>query len=515
MPEERTHWWETRVYLAALVVLSIVPLLKPDVAPLTDLPAHMGHYRVELEIGSDAVLRQFYSFNWQLIGNLGVDLLVIPLSKLFGLELAVKIIICAIPALTAASFLLVAKEVHGRLPPTAALALPLAYGFPFQFGFVNFALSMAFGFLGFWLWLKMGNMHKQRLRGIVFVPLSMLIWVTHTYGWGALSLVAFASEFIRHLDKGYRWHQSLLRAGIACLPLVPPIFLMLGWRSGQVGGQTADMFNWSAKYQYFLVTLRDRWGSFDIGSLFLLLGVIVWALRKPRTAFSPVLGYSALFLLLAYLLMPRIVFGSAYADMRLTPFMLAIALIALRPPMDLDRRRVGLIALASFGFFFVRTTATTASFWLYDRDFDRQLAAIEHIPVHARLVSFVGQNLCAQPWAQSRMEHLPSLALVRKRAFANDQWQMPGAQLLRVRYSAGAPFNADPMQIVTPNKCQGEYWLRLDDALRRFPREAYDYVWLINAPNYDRALMKGYEPIWQDGSSVLYRKAGAVGAVHS
>ena len=38
---------------------------------------------------------------------------------------------------------------------------------------------------------------------------------------------------------------------------------------------------------------------------------------------------------------------------------------------------------------------------------------------------------------------------------------------------------------------------------------------LETTPLVGMALMKGYEPIWQDGSSLLYRKAGAVGAVHS
>lgn len=507
-----TPWWERRTYFFALVFLSVVPLLRPDVAPLTDLPAHMGHYRVELEIGTDAILRQFYSFQWQLIGNLGIDLLVIPFSKLFGLESAIKIIVCAIPLLTALGFLLVAKEVHGRLPPTAALALPLAYGFPLQFGFVNFALSMAFGFLGFWLWLKLAHKRLFRLRAIIFVPLSALIWITHTYGWGALCVVAFASELIRHHDRGGSWLRSVSGALLGCLPLAPPALLMLGWRTGHVGGQTADMFNWAIKYQYFLMTLRDRWALFDIGSLFLLVAVIVWALRRPKASFSRMLGISALFLFVTFLLLPRIVFGSAYADMRLAPFMLAVGLIALRPPANLDRRSVRLIAAASLAFFLVRTAGTTASFWLYDQDYDRQAAAIEHIPQHARLVSFVEQKACTQPWAQSRLEHFPSLALVRKRAFANDQWQMPGAQLLRVRYAAGAPLNADPMQVVTPNQCRGEYWLRLDQALSKLPRAAYDYVWIINASDYDRSLMKGYKPIWRDGASILYRKSAVARA---
>ena len=45
-----------------------------------------------------------------------------------------KLIVLAIPPLTAASFLLVTREVHGRIPPTTFFALPFFYGFPFLFG---------------------------------------------------------------------------------------------------------------------------------------------------------------------------------------------------------------------------------------------------------------------------------------------------------------------------------------------------------------------------------------------
>ena len=141
--QTRLHWWQTRTFVAAMAALAIVPLLWPTIPPLVDLPGHMGRYRVQLAIGDHPWLGNWYDFRWQLIGNLGIDLLVVPLAKVFGLELAVKLIVLTIPPLTVSGLLWIAREVHGRIPATALFALPLAYSYPFQFGFVNFALSMA------------------------------------------------------------------------------------------------------------------------------------------------------------------------------------------------------------------------------------------------------------------------------------------------------------------------------------------------------------------------------------
>src|SRR5438309_3245832 len=143
----RRAWWDSPVFAAFVVALATVPLLFPPIPPLVDLLGHVARFRVELDAGRSPWLQQYFAFRWAPIGNLGVDLPVRLLAPIFGLEPAVKLVVVAIPALTAAGFLWVAREVHGRIPPTAYFAIPFAYGHPFLFGFVNFALSMALVFL--------------------------------------------------------------------------------------------------------------------------------------------------------------------------------------------------------------------------------------------------------------------------------------------------------------------------------------------------------------------------------
>jgi hypothetical protein len=150
--------------------------------------------------------------------------------------------------------------------------------------------------------------------------------------------------------------------------------------------------------------------------------------------------------------------------------------------------------------------------WLYDQRYDQELAALDHVPHGARMVSFVGRR-CTEPWAMSRLLHLPALAIARRHAFSNDQWTLAGAQLLHVRYRPGVPFVHDPSEIVTRFSCRGEIWRTTDQSLAEFPRDAFDYVWLITPPPYDPRMAQGLTPIWRSGTSVLYRVDGRIAPV--
>ena len=113
------RWWERPSFLIAIALVSAVPLLWPEIPPLVDVPGHIGRYRVELDLHSSADLQRYYDFRWALIGNLGVDILILPLAPVIGLEPAVKLIVAAIPPLTVLGMFAIAREVHGRVPPTA------------------------------------------------------------------------------------------------------------------------------------------------------------------------------------------------------------------------------------------------------------------------------------------------------------------------------------------------------------------------------------------------------------
>ena len=507
-PAAPEGWWNSQAVVAALVLIAAAPLIWPHIPPLTDLMGHMGRYRVELADPDSPLLTRFYSFEWAVMGNLGIDLLIVPMSKLFGLELGVKLIILAIPPLTALGMLLVAREVHGRIPATAVFALPLIYGFPFQWGFANFALSIALTLNAFALWLRLGKLGRLRLRSALFVPIGALIWFAHSFGWGVLGLLAFSAEFVRHREQGDGFFKSGWHGGLACLPLAPPLLLMVAWRSGTVGGQTTDWFNWAAKFVYLLSALRNHAMILDLCSLALIFSLIVFGLLGRGLRMNRTLGHATVVLIATYILLPRIALGSAYTDMRVVPYMLAIAVLGLEPK-TLDRRWLNAFALAAIALFAVRIGISTVRFAQIDRNYREQLQALNHVPRGSRIFVLVDLP-CLSRWDPTRMDHLGSMAIVRREAFVNGQWSMPGAQLLKIKYAPAKGFAEDPTQILRPLWCRAPGTRSLESSLAHFPRAAFDFLWLIDARSERFPHMPDLVQIWRGPrSGALYRVVGS------
>ena len=504
LPSDPRPWWESALCLGLVVFATALPLIYPSIPPLVDLLGHMGRYRVELDLDQSVWLQRYYDYHWAAIGNLGVDLLVIPLGKLFGLEPAVKMIVLMIPPLTAAGFFWVAREVHGRVPPTAFFALPFIYGYPFLFGFVNFTLSVALAFLAFGLWLRLGRLERTALRGWLFVPISVIVFFCHTYGWGLLGLMCFSADAVRLHDRGRTWWHAGLEAAMHTSVMALPILMMLIWRGETHGGQTVDWFDWKVKWRWIYSALRDRWKWFDIGSLMVPATVFLYAIFSRKLELSRNLAFSAIVLAVSFAILPRIIFGSAYADMRLVPYLIAVGLLAIRFRGAPDRTTAQVLAVVGLLFFATRTVANTVSLGRAADDQSAKLKAIDLMPRGARVISLVGMT-CQEYWPLLRNGHLGAMVIVRRDGFSNDQWLLEGVNLLDLRYRAAGYFAADPSQLVRPNQCRDRLHRMIDDSLSRLPRKDFDYVWLIDAPPYSPETVADMRPVWRGPGSILYK----------
>jgi hypothetical protein len=305
---------------------------------------------------------------------------------------------------------------------------------------------MGLALLLFALWLRLGRLSRRGLRFGLFLLLMPLLWTAHAFGWGFLSLLIFVAACAEAWRLETSWPARCRHVLISCLPLLPPVAIMLAVQPDLAPGATRGFFMWSTKLSSSLVILRNGGSPFDLRSAIFLYTVNLIALISSAARFDRLLGAAAALLAAIFLLMPEILTGSAFAATRLAPFVVAIALLAIAP--RLAGWRLHLVAAGSLAFFLLRMTAQFTHYVDLDRAGTQQLAALDHVPRGSRV--FVMASVpCFGNWNKRRMEHLGALAIARREAFANGQWTLPGAQLLTVRYPAAPAFAKDP-----PRSCR-------------------------------------------------------------
>ena len=176
-----------------LSLVSVIPLLAVELPPLIDLYGHLGRYAIQTELAVRPQLQPFFTYEWILIGNLGADLVIEALHPFLGLEASVRAVLIGIQMLACGGILAISCEVHGRITPFAVAALPLIYGLPFSYGFINYAFGMALALLAFAFWLRLRRLGGARLAALWLLVAGSPIWVVHTYGWAFLGLLCGAA----------------------------------------------------------------------------------------------------------------------------------------------------------------------------------------------------------------------------------------------------------------------------------------------------------------------------------
>jgi hypothetical protein len=190
--------------------------------------------------------------------------------------------------------------------------------------------------------------------------------------------------------------------------------------------------------------------------------------------------------------------------MRLVPYLMAVALLAIRFRSRPKGATAQIVAILGLLFFATRTVANTASLAIAGEEQTAKLHAIDYMPRGARVISLVGMS-CQEYWPMLRNGHLGAMVVVRREGFSNDQWLLEGVNLLDLKYRAAGYFAADPSQLVRPNRCIDPLHRMIDDSLANLPRNDFDYVWLIDVPPYNPETVADMKPVWRGPGTILYK----------
>jgi hypothetical protein len=489
-----------RIAWIAAFTLALLPFLFVTIPPLADAPGHLGQLAIQAA-APDSPLRHYFSFHWGLRLNLGVDLTVEALRHLLGLERAFWLVCAAIPVLTVAAIVALAR-VANREAAAASFALPFAYAYSFNFGFLNYMLGMALALLAFALWIGIAD--QPRRREILFWAIVPALLICHAVGGGLLPLMILADSAARYLWP--KPGKAAIRASIITvrplLTAVPLVILAHGHE-----GFTAT-FTLESKTSAIAQALRDQNRLFDIASMALVIAVPMIGLtlgaRYRRTGLAVVLALAGLFLI-----MPAELNGSSYADMRLVPA-LAIVALALLDWSRVSRRVATGVMLAGFALFAARMTVTARGFAAYARSYAAEARALPHSAPGSRVLTLVTRECkAARAWRMNRLDHFGVMATARRDAWVNALWDVSSIHLLRIAYRPSPDFYHDPSHYAWPAACidPSNAWERrtIEQAAPLLPLDKVDYVWLIQARLPRGPWTARLAPIWSADGSTLYR----------
>lgn len=480
-----------------LAGLAALPVAFAPLPVMADLPNHVARHHVLAQAVFGAG-NPHWSVAWRWIGNLGVDLPAVLLTPWLGAEAATRLVVLAIAPLTVLGLLALGRAAHGRITPGIALALPFAFAKPWHYGFVNSCLSVALALLVAAAWLRRPADTRWRAAG--FAAAALGVWSAHVAGWAVLLLIVAGTE----LARAGTWRQLPGRA-LRAAPLLLPVVPLLLWRGSGAGpafvGSPQPVWD---KVLNVATMLKGLSLPFDLAMLGLLGGLAAIALalaRPPRV--EPRLGAGAVLLGLAFLAMPATVLGSWGADLRLAPVAAMVALAAIAPPRS-DRWAMPLVA-AGITLFAARAAVATAMWHAAQPGLERRLVLLDRVPRGGRLGFVIARPDCRTPWAFTLDSKLASLAVVRRDAFANTMFRIPGADLIAVRRPADALWFDGSQAVACADGHHG-----FEARLAAMTAARFDAIWIADAATMP-PVPRGYRIAARTPRDLLLRRAGEGG----
>jgi len=308
---------------------------------------------------------------------------------------------------------------------------------------------------------------------------------------------------VRARQSGQKWIATLWSTFLQCAPLLLPLLPMMLWR-GEAGGET-DSWMIERKFSFLFSILHLESSAPDLLSALFLFATIYFGWRALPGRRDARLMVAAAITFIAFLVMPMRVFGSAFADIRLPPYAVMLALLSLDEGWMKPRARTVLLVVAGL-FLALRLTLTSATYYTREAEMNRRLEALSVIPEHARIVNFTSPR-CPGEWGFPWITHYGGLAIARKHAFVNEQWNTPGMNLLSIHYPAAGAFESDESQIVKGPGCVSPK-PTLSQALAAFPAKAFTHVWIVGVDPATIQARPDMKLLWRDEESAVYALTG-------
>lgn len=311
--EENTKFY--LVFFPILFILMAIPLFIVKIPGMGDYLNHLARMHIIVSIDSDPLLSRFYEIKWNLIPNIGMDLVLPFLIRFFDIYLAGKIFVLIIIFLISSGVFAIHYAVYNQYSLSPYCSFLFIYNMVLLYGFMNYLLGLGLALWAIAIWIKFREYPPLFKVSIGFISVFTL-FVCHLY---AVSLFIFAIgcfELWRLSQQGIISRRRIII--FTLIVAVPCILVLLFIFNGPMMGLINDI-KWLPLRKKFLaiewlIGLYNYHWDRMIGAA--IAAFSLYALGKGFLRIHPV-GWLILILgMIIYLMMPRWLFGSWAADLR-------------------------------------------------------------------------------------------------------------------------------------------------------------------------------------------------------
>jgi hypothetical protein len=431
-----------RLGLPLLLLLLVVPLTLTDLPPLLDYPNHLARMHVLLTAATHPAVGAMYQVHWQLIPNIGMDLVVPLLAQVMPLDVAGRLFMAAALLLPVAGTVMLHRALFAGRSPWPLVAGVVAYNGIFFAGFMNYLAANGLALIAAALWLRL---RPPLLRLAVATVLSAVIFFCHFLGWVFFGLLLASLEVMR-LRGRLRYGRALFRETVpplafAALPLLPELVSMAARATTLPPPSTVPDANSFLWWHWKLVGLLSptlgyvRW--LDVSALALLLLALALPAARRHLSVAWTLAPALAVLGGAFLVLPFCTHTAAFIDTRI-PILGVFLVIAMTSPAALPRPLVAALAAVAFA----RLAVVAYAFNAHNADLAGYRAAIADIPAGSRVAVVTARGEPPRgPEPISRnalmmldaLTHVAGLLLIEHDAFWPLLFHAPGKQPVLVR----------------------------------------------------------------------------------
>lgn len=495
--------------LGILVLASLAPVALVEIPALVDYPNHLARMSVLTRAGTPGA-NPYYEIAWGPYPNLAMDLLVPPLARHIGVELATKLFYIAGQLLIVSGAMALGHAVQRRVVLPAVSACLMLYSVPFAWGFTNFefGFGLALWFIAAWLWAGPG---RPRLRfGVHSFAVAALV-ISHLFALGVYGLAVGLIE-LRRIARERERALALARTGAILAAPVAIAALALAAVGGEVGGSETTWWFEGKLTWLFAINGFSRTLSLPLTAA---LAVLIYVLA--RNGWLRLAGAGPWLLggfALVYLLMPFRLFDTAFVDVRVLVaaalVLPAFAVVQIPSPAGrlIARAVVGTVGL-------INLAAVALVQAEYRREYGTLIAALQRLEPRPRLLVAHAGEAPDPPadYAEYPMYHAATLAVHYADALVPTLFTYPGKQPVATRpeYRRMTLLQGGPIPLALLARVEGTG--PVPEPLRFVAswRQDFGYLCIIGLPPGSDAPL-GLEPVARGARFTLYRVATATRA---